>query len=97
MIWCDVVWCGVWCGVVFADKHLEKEVQWFGSPGEAPLAPWMFALAGREHMKRSGRGCVEGRCVEGGCVEGRCVEGGCVEGGCVEGGSAEGACQRWVC
>lgn len=29
-------------------------MQWFGSPGEAPLAPWMFALAGREHMKRHG-------------------------------------------
>lgn len=39
--------------VLFADKHLEKEVQWFGSPGEAPVAPWMFALAGQQHMKKS--------------------------------------------
>ena len=39
--------------VLFADKHLEKEVLWFGSPGEAPVAPWMFALAGQQHMKKS--------------------------------------------
>lgn len=40
-------------GVSPLDKHMAATVKFAGGPSDAPPAPWMFALAGQEHSKRS--------------------------------------------
>ena len=34
------------------DKHLDAMTELGGKRGEAPVAPWMFALAGQQHSRQ---------------------------------------------
>ena len=34
------------------DKHLDGMTELGGNRGEAPVAPWMFALAGQQHSRQ---------------------------------------------
>lgn len=34
------------------DKHIKTMTKFSGGPPDAPVAPWLFAHAGREHSKR---------------------------------------------
>ena len=36
------------------DKHMQAMMGFAGGPPDAPPAPWLWAWAGREHMKRYG-------------------------------------------
>ena len=38
--------------IIFLDKHMAAMAEFAGGFSDAPPAPWMFALAGREHSKR---------------------------------------------
>ena len=41
-------------GVNPLDKHMTMMAKYAGKFSDAPPAPWMFAIAGQEHSKRSG-------------------------------------------
>ena len=50
--WYSEVWSLIVTPCIFPDKHMSTMAKFAGGFSDAPPAPWVFALAGREHSKR---------------------------------------------